>query len=278
MFLCTRVKPSTPAASNANESESDKPSLIAVKVHHKERPAHHITNLQKLKAAQQSENADHPTNKYFPKLYEVHDTMWYAMEAIQGATLSQLAPMIRHNGEWGAMFTCHLFLELHAAMTSLLNLGLLHTDLSPDNVMFRHIPSSVDMFPRLILVDLNLRSVVDAELQAMSTHSLLYVCGVGKTNFGVMSKSFPLSEVLEHHIDTWSDDLKTLKELDTHIRRPGACGLEFHHVGSMFGEVVERLRSQREKVPFPRELKELLEKPLIPKMGMKKTILTRRRR
>jgi hypothetical protein len=156
-----------------------------------------ITHLKKLKNEQDTQSSSHPSNKYFPKLHEVYNPNRQSMEAIEGAPLKDLLTLIRSNGTWGVVFTCHLFNELHAALSGLLDMDLMYMELNLENVMFRYqVDPGTNEFPRLMLVDFDLLAEEkDTAKTGLTTNAILRLCS--KVCKATGSKAYPISEAAQ---------------------------------------------------------------------------------
>jgi hypothetical protein len=262
VYFCTSFAGTLSTGSTGNESMSASISLIAVKVFTYELAECDITPLRELKDKQKTEQPDHPCNRFFPKLLEVNNPTWQAMEAIQGPMLANFATIVQQHCAWGAVFTCHVFLELHAAICGLLDLGLYHQDFSNTrNIMFRYrYPTHAQYeLPGLVLVDLTLAPVVHEKFQNPTLiKDLLWLCSVickgvdGKTEF------LPIVAAVANLVGAW--DVDVVKKFDEFLAKPETCQMKFRELGQHFHAALDDIRGRRHEVtPWPGvELEKLL--------------------
>jgi serine/threonine protein kinase len=295
IYICVASKPSS---SDPDSTEAGGHELFAVKVFrelHIRTPLQ-ITLLNKLKTAQNTLGPNHPSNRYFPKFYEIHDPHWQSMEAIEGATLEELLPIIRNDGTWGAVFTCHLFNGLHAALSCLLDMGLTYIDLSTENTMFRYkVGPGLNEFPRLMLVDFNLWTEQnDSTTIGLTTNAILGLCSEVCNTGG--SRAYPITTAAElsdeptkprafARIKAYSSgesddkssanrkkslidpyDVETMKEFDQCLDAPLDCELDLVALGRKFRDATEGVVGKSLNVPdWPTgDLEQLLKRSLVP--------------
>ena len=116
--------------------------------------------------AQSLSKIDHTNVVKVHDVFDANGTSYIAMEYVQGETLKQLVLRLKSKGKsLGANQLRHIFLKLAKALRHVHHAGMLHQDISPDNVLIR--PNTEP-----VLIDFG--SVSRMELQA-STQSRLFI-------------------------------------------------------------------------------------------------------
>lgn len=116
--------------------------------------------------AQSLSKIDHTNVVKVHDVFDANGTSYIAMEYVQGETLKQLVLRLKSkNKGLGANQLRHIFLKLAKALRHVHHAGMLHQDISPDNVLIR--PNTEP-----VLIDFG--SVSRMELQA-STQSRLFI-------------------------------------------------------------------------------------------------------
>lgn len=116
--------------------------------------------------AQSLSKIDHTNVVKVHDVFDANGTSYIAMEYVQGETLKQLVLRLKSKDEGlGANQLRHIFLKLAKALRHVHHAGMLHQDISPDNVLIR--PNTEP-----VLIDFG--SVSRMELQA-STQSRLFI-------------------------------------------------------------------------------------------------------
>lgn len=123
-------------------------------------------NIRFKKEAQSLSKIDHPNVVKVHDVFDANGTSYIAMEYVQGETLKQLVLRLKSKDEGlGANQLRHIFRKLAMALRHVHHAGMLHQDISPDNVLIR--PNTEP-----VLIDFG--SVSRMELQA-STQSRLFI-------------------------------------------------------------------------------------------------------
>ena len=116
--------------------------------------------------AQSLSKIDHTNVVKVHDVFDANGTSYIAMEYVQGETLKQLVLRLKSKDKGlGANQLRHIFLKLAKALRHVHHAGMLHQDISPDNVLIR--PNTEP-----VLIDFG--SVSRMELQA-STQSRLFI-------------------------------------------------------------------------------------------------------
>jgi hypothetical protein len=216
------------------------------------------------------------------------------MEAIQGATLRDLLPLVRNNGTWGTVFTCHLFNEFQAALSGLLDMSLMYMNLNLDNTIFRYkVDPGTNEFPRLMLVDLDLcPEENDSAKTGLTTNAILGLCSEVCKAEG--SQAYPISMAaqlpdqpakprkfakIKAYSSVGSDDkssagkkvlidvydIETMKDFDEYLSAPLDCKLDLATLGWKFKDATEGVVGNSLNVPdWPtRALEQLVRKLLL---------------